>query len=195
MDTFEELAIRILLSIYFIGFILKNMITVRRTKQAIRGKSGKVNLVIFNSIILGIIGIFFHPDYFLWIKILDFSAIKIMGLVIISLACVLGISTLITMKDSWRVGIRPEQKTDLITNGIFKLSRNPYFLSFNLMFLGIFLVYPTLVYLIFYLTFIIILHLIIMDEEKHLIKQHGDLYKNYKASVNRYFSLRFRNKR
>jgi protein-S-isoprenylcysteine O-methyltransferase Ste14 len=195
MERFAELFIRILLSVYFIGFMLKSVITSIRTKQSIRGKSLKVNLVIINSIILGIVAFTNHPDNFFWIRILDLSAIKIMGLIIISLACVLGISTLITMKDSWRVGIRPEQKTDLITNAFFKYSRNPFFLSFNLLFLGIFLEFPTLVYLIFYISFIIILHLIIRDEEKHLMLQHGESYKNYKDSVNRYFSLQFRNKR
>jgi protein-S-isoprenylcysteine O-methyltransferase Ste14 len=194
MESFAELVIRILLIVYFVGFMIKNLITGRRTKQAIRGKSRKINLVVINSIILGIVAYTNHPDFF-WIKILDFNAIKIMGLVIVSLACVLGISTLITMKDSWRVGIRPEQKTDLISNGVFKYSRNPFFLSFNLLFLGIFLEFPTLVYLIFYLSFIIILHLIIRDEEEHLMVQHAESYKNYKDSVNRYFSLRFRNKR
>jgi len=187
MDSFEEILVVILLSIYFTGFMLKNMITAIRTKQSIKGKSGKMNLVILNFGILIYIGIFYHSDYFIWIKWLDYSVIKIMGLVIITFACALGISTLITMKDSWRVGIRPEQKTDLIINGVFKFSRNPYYLSYDLMLLGIFLEFPTLVYLIFYLTFILILHLIIMDEEKHLIVQHGDSYKNYKDSVNRYF--------
>ena len=198
MDTFEELFVGILLCVYFIGFMIKNVITVRRTKQAIKGKSNKVYLLIFNSTLLNILtyfSIFFNPDYLLWIKMLDLSAIKIMGMVIISLAFVLGISTLITMKDSWRVGIRPEQKTDLIINGLFKFSRNPYFLSYDLLFIGIFLVFPTLVYLIFCLTFIFILHLLIMDEEKYLIEQHGDSYKNYKDSVNRYLSIKFRNNR
>ncbi len=198
MDTFEKLFVGILLTIYFIGFIIKNVVTVKRTKQAIKGKSSKVNLLILNSTLLYILtyfSIFFNVDYLLWIKTLDLSAIKIIGLVFTSLAFVLGISTLITMKDSWRVGIRPEQRTDLIIIGFFKFSRNPYFLSYDLMFIGIFLVFPTLVYLIFYLTFILIVHLMIMDEEKHLIEQHGDSYKNYKDSVNRYFSLRFRNKK
>lgn len=194
MDTFVALYIRILLSIFFIGFLIKNVITDIWTKQSIRGKSGKVNLVIFNSAILGIC-IFYHSDYFFWIKALDFSAIKITGLVIMTLACILGISTLITMKDSWRVGIRPEQKTNLIINGVFKFSRNPFYLSFDLMFFGIFLEFPSLVYLIFYLMFILILHSIILDEEKHLIVQHGDSYKNYKDSVSRYFSLRSGNKK
>ena len=189
MDIHKEIVIRILLSIFFIAFILKNIITGYRTKLAIRGKSGKMNLVIFNSIILGIIGIFYHSDYFILINMLDFNVVKIIGLAFMCLACVLGILTLVKMKDSWRVGIRPEQKTDLITNGIFRFSRNPFYLSFNFLFFGIFLVYPTLLYLIFYLTFIITLHAIIKDEEKHLFEQHGDLYKNYKDSVNRYFSL------
>jgi protein-S-isoprenylcysteine O-methyltransferase Ste14 len=175
--------------------MLKSVITSIRTKQTIRGKSLKVNLVVINAIILGIVAFTYHPDNFFWIRILDLRALKIMGLIIISLACVLGISTLITMKDSWRVGILPEQKTDLITNGFFKYGRNPFFLSFNLLFLGIFLEFPTLVYLIFYISFIIILHLIIRDEEKHLMLQHGESYEKYKDSVNRYFSLRFRNKR
>lgn len=191
MDTIYELLVGVLLIVYFAGFMLKNVITALRTKQAIRGKSGKMNLVVINFGILIYISIFYHPDYFLWIKPLDFAAIKIIGLVIIFFACALGISTLITMKDSWRVGISPEQKTDLIINGVFKFSRNPFYLSYNIMLFGIFLVFPTLVYLIFYLTFILILHLIIMDEEKHLIMQHGNSYKNYKGSVNRYFSFRF----
>ncbi len=174
---------------------MKTVVTGIRTKQAIRGKSYKMNLAIFNSTLLIYFSIFYSSEYFLSIKMLDLSAIKIMGLVIISLAFVLGITTLITMKDSWRVGILPEQKTDLIIKGIFKYSRNPFYLSFNLIFLGIFLEFPTMVYLILYLSFIIILHLIIRDEEKHLMLKHGDSYKSYKDSVNRYFSINLRNKR
>jgi protein-S-isoprenylcysteine O-methyltransferase Ste14 len=134
--------------------------------------------------------IFFNPAHLIWINVLDLGSIKIVGFIFIALAFALGISTLITMKDSWRVGIRPDQKTDLIENGIFRFSRNPYFLSYNLMFLGIFLVFPTFVYLILYLIFIIIVHLMILDEEKHLVKQHEDVYIKYKNSVSRYFSIK-----
>ena len=196
METFEEIFIGILLAGYFIGFIVKNVLTVKRTKQAIKGKSAKVNLLIINSTILYILTyycIFFNPDYLLWINILDVGSINLLGLVLIALAFAIGISTLFTMRDSWRVGIKPDQKTDLITNGLFKFSRNPYFLSYDLMFIGIFMVFPSLVHLIFCLTFIIVVHLIILDEEKHLIEQHGESYKNYKASVNRYFTLLLRN--
>ena len=183
METFDKLFVGILLTVYFTGFIIKNIITVKRTKQAIKGKSSKVNLLILNSTLLYLLtyfSIFFNPVHLLLINLLDLVAIKIIGLIFIALAFVLGISTLITMKDSWRVGIRPEQKTDLIINGNFVFSRNPYFLSYDIMFLGIFLVFPTFVYLILYLIFIIIVHLMIMDEEKHLIEQHGTKYQKYK---------------
>ncbi len=179
MDTFEKIFVGILLTVYFIGFMIKNIVTVKRTKQTIKGKSNKVNLLIFNSTLLYIITyvyIFFNPDYLVRIDTLDIFTIKIIGLALIVIAFVLGITTLIGMKDSWRVGIRPEQKTDLIVTGNFVFSRNPYFLSYYLMFLGIFLVFPTLVYLILYIIFVTIVHLMIMDEEKHLILQHGDLY-------------------
>jgi protein-S-isoprenylcysteine O-methyltransferase Ste14 len=195
METFEKFYVGILLIIYFIGFLIKNIVTFKRTKQAIKGKSSKVNIMILNSTILYILTyfcIFFNPAYLKWINMFDLIAIRIIGLLFITLAFVLGISTLIAMKDSWRVGIRPEQKTDLIVNGNFVFSRNPYFLSYDLMFMGIFLVFPTLAYLIFYIIFIIIVHLMILDEEKHLIKQHGDSYIKYKNSVNRYFSLRLK---
>lgn len=195
METFEKLFIGIILTVYFTGFIVKNIVTVKRTKQAIKGKSGKVNLLISNSTLLYILTyvcIFFNPDFLVRIDTLDIFTVKIIGLALIVIAFVLGITTLIGMKDSWRVGIRPEQKTDLIVTGNFVFSRNPYFLSYDLMFLGIFLVFPTLVYLILYIIFVTIVHLMIMDEERHLLVQHGDSYIQYKDSVNRYFTLRFK---
>ena len=193
METFDKLFVGIVLAIYFLGFIIKNILTARRTMQSIKGKSIKVNLLIFNSTLLYIMAyvcVLLNPGYLIRVFILDISAIKIIGLILISIAFVVGIMTLIAMKDSWRVGIRPEQRTELIVNGVFRFSRNPYFLSYDLIFLGIFLVFPTFIYLIFYITFITIVHLMILDEEKHLTEQHGDLYLIYKNSVHRYFTLR-----
>jgi protein-S-isoprenylcysteine O-methyltransferase Ste14 len=106
---------------------------MKRTKLPIIGKSGRIKLLILNSTVLyslSYFSIFLNPEHLLWINSLDLTAIKIIGLIIIALALVLGITSSINMKDSWRMGIRPEQKTDLI-------------------FLGIFLVFPTLVLLIF----------------------------------------------
>jgi protein-S-isoprenylcysteine O-methyltransferase Ste14 len=189
MKIFIAVFIGTILSLYLIGFILKNIITVKQTKQSIKGKSVKVNLLIFTTSILYLItytSLFLQNDYFINIRLLNVIYLKILGLILIAFAFFIGIPTLITMKNSWRVGIRPEQKTELVIDGFFRFCRNPYFLSYILMFLGIFLVFPTFIYLLFYIPFVVIIHFMILDEEKHLAQQHGKQYLDYKHRVKRY---------
>jgi protein-S-isoprenylcysteine O-methyltransferase Ste14 len=197
METFYRLFTGIVLTTYFIGFITKNILTAKRTKQSIKGKSAKVTFLIFASTLLYTITylhLFKKPAYLIWISILDMPFLRNTGTILMSIAFVLGFISLITMKDSWRVGIKPEQNTELIMNGVFRFSRNPYFLSYILMFAGIFLIFPTLIYLIIYILFVIIIHLMIIDEEKYLTEKHGDSYLKYKNSVCRYINLKIRNR-
>ena len=73
-----------------------------------------------------------------WFEI-DFSnclIIKYVGLAFVSFGFVFGILALIAMKNSWRVGIKYDQKTDLVTSGIYRFSRNPYFFSYDILILG-----------------------------------------------------------
>ena len=49
------------------------------------------------------------------------------------------LTSVLTMRDSWRAGIPDRDKTELITSGIYAYSRNPAFLGFDLMYLGTFL--------------------------------------------------------
>ena len=44
-----------------------------------------------------------------------------------------------TMRDSWRAGIPREGETELVTAGIYRFSRNPAFLGFDLTYLGLLL--------------------------------------------------------
>ncbi|EKC72198.1 isoprenylcysteine carboxyl methyltransferase family protein, partial [human gut metagenome] len=37
-----------------------------------------------------------------------------------------------TMKDSWRAGVSKTDQTELVTDGIYQISRNPAFLGFDL---------------------------------------------------------------
>ncbi len=41
------------------------------------------------------------------------------------------------MKENWRAGVQKEEKTSLVTTGIYSISRNPAFLGFDLMYIGI----------------------------------------------------------
>lgn len=189
MDPFYNYFLFVSLILFFLGFLVKNISTALKTRQAIKGRSIKVNLIMILTPLLYIL-ILKGTDLLFRVNWLDHEIIRITGLFFISISIVIGFISLITMKDSWRVGIRPEQKTELITNGVFRFSRNPYFLSNILIFLGCFFIIPTYGFLIMYLIWIILIHLLILDEEEYLTEQHGDVYRDYKHRVNRYLTIK-----
>ena len=45
------------------------------------------------------------------------------------------------MRDSWRASIPKKSQTKLVISGIYKFSRNPAFLGFNLQYTGVLLLY------------------------------------------------------
>jgi protein-S-isoprenylcysteine O-methyltransferase Ste14 len=90
------------------------------------------------------------------------------------------------LKDSWRVGVSDDQKTELITNGIYAYCRNPYFLCYYLMFFGLFLVRPSLVLFMLVLATIAVFHRMVLKEEAYLHKKHGKAYEVYKQKTGRY---------
>ena len=102
------------------------------------------------------------------------------------------LAAVLCMKDSWRAGIPEEDRTALVTNGIYTFSRNPAFLGFDLMYVGIFLMYCNLLTGIFTVFAITMLHLQILQEEKYMASVFGEDYQNYKRYVCRYLGRRIR---
>ncbi len=94
--------------------------------------------------------------------------------------------SVIVMKDSWRAGIPDTDKTELVTGGIYRFSRNPAFLGFDLMYLGVLLMYFNGAALLFTLFAITMLHCQILQEEKFLAATFGQSYLEYKEQVCRY---------
>lgn len=90
------------------------------------------------------------------------------------------------MRDSWRAGIPEKDKTDLVTRGIYMVSRNPAFLGFDLMYIGVFLMYGNPVSGAFSVFAIVMLHLQILQEEKFMERTFGEEYLRYKERVCRY---------
>ena len=97
------------------------------------------------------------------------------------------IMAVIAMKDSWRAGIDSSQKTNLMTDGILKFSRNPAFLGFDLFYIGITLMLPSILMVIIVIVALCVFHLQILEEEKFLTTIFGDDYLAYKQKVRRYF--------
>ena len=46
------------------------------------------------------------------------------------------------MGESWRIGVEPGERTELVTDGLFGISRNPFFGAVYLFALGLFLMVP-----------------------------------------------------
>ena len=90
------------------------------------------------------------------------------------------------MKDSWRAGIPDKDKTELVTTGIYRFSRNPAFLGFDLMYVGVLLLYGNLLTLGFSVFAIVMLHLQILQEERYLVNTFGAPYQEYFRHVSRY---------
>ena len=118
----------------------------------------------------------FSHGYFLAIQLPYGVNVRWMGWIILGVALVLTINAQGNMKDSWRVGIDSERKTELITEGLFSYSRNPIFLGMLLVLAGLFLVTPNAATLIFWIVGYILIQVQIRLEEEYLQRQHGEAY-------------------
>lgn len=94
--------------------------------------------------------------------------------------------SVICMKDSWRAGIPESDNTKLVTDGIYRYSRNPAFLGFDFMYIGVLLMYFNPINLAFSLFPIVMLHLQILQEEKYMEATFGKEYLDYKKKTFRY---------
>lgn len=112
------------------------------------------------------------------------------GFCIGMLGDVIFLLSVLCMRDSWRAGIPDKDKTELVTTGIYRFSRNPAFLGFDLMYVGILLLYGNLLTLIFSLFAMIMLHLQILQEERFLASTFGEHYREYCYRVFRYLGRR-----
>ena len=90
------------------------------------------------------------------------------------------------MANEWRIGIDNENKVNLITKGLFGISRNPIFLGVLIVFAGMFLIIPNAVTLVILISGFIVIQVQVRLEEEFLIKQLGDEYIVYMVNVKRW---------
>ena len=118
------------------------------------------------------------------------SGARFTGFLIGMLGDIIFLISVVCMKDSWRAGIPDKDKTELVTNGIYKFSRNPAFLGFDFMYAGVLLMYFNPLTAVFSLFAAVTLHLQILQEEKYLTSVCGSSYTAYKSRVFRYLGRR-----
>jgi protein-S-isoprenylcysteine O-methyltransferase Ste14 len=198
MDEILRLSLPIYFIIYFgLAFVLKSVIVARRI--------GKNPLVLpKDDSAFGLIGLYFKltiiamfiyvlayaffptwHDNSLPIISLNKLTVKYIGLGLLTVALAWTIIAQWHMKNSWRIGIDTETKTELVTTGLFGLSRNPIFFGMILSLLGLFLTTPNAFTGLFLVLGYILIQIQIRLEEEFLTKEHGHNYEAYKQKVRR----------
>jgi protein-S-isoprenylcysteine O-methyltransferase Ste14 len=116
---------------------------------------------------------------------LELPALKIAGLALAHLSMIGIVIAQLQMKQSWRIGIDYENKTQLITTGLFSRSRNPIFFFMIITLLGLFMILSNAITLAVLFTAYFVLEITMRLEEDFLMKQHGEEYLNYRNNVPR----------
>ena len=76
----------------------------------------------------------------------------------------------------------------LITDGVFRLSRNPGYVALTLLCVGLAILIDTLWVFVLLVPALVVMHYgVIIREERYLERRFGDEYLRYKASVRRWF--------
>ena len=149
------------------------------------------SLSIIWIIVTGLIALF--PKLGVYIIIIEFMLdplVVLLGALFSVLAIILMFLGFFSMGDSFRMGIPDTieaQSPKLVISGIFRYIRNPGFLGLDFAVCSTFLLAPSIVTLILMISTWILFHLQILDEEKFLLKVHGEKYIEYKQLTGRYF--------
>lgn len=108
------------------------------------------------------------------------------GVVIAAIGVWFFIASILTMKGNWRAGVPDKKETSLVTTGIYSISRNPAFVGFDLMYLGIVIAFPNAWHAVAAAFTAWLLHKQIKGEEVFLENAFGKEYLEYKNKVRRY---------
>jgi len=189
---FENWIVILVHQLVFQGmFMTKNILLSKKTGLQIRGKNREASVsilffAVFITLSLGFSFIDSPPGY---INLYPHDTALGLAFVILLLNLIISTISLIELKDSWRVGVVENQKTELVSSGIYRFTRNPYFVSYLLMFTGYTLLLQNIILLILSLTGFLFIHQMIIKEEQFLISVHGAAYTQYHKSVPRYLFI------
>lgn len=155
----------------------------KRKEKKLHTVETLMSVATFSVVIIQLLSIFFD-----W-NIMP-SGARFTGFCIAGIGDIFFLISVTYMKDSWRAGIPEKDKTKLVTDGIYKFSRNPAFVGFDFMYIGILLMFFNIGTLLFSLFSIMMLHMQILQEEKYMARTFGEEYLEYKKKVFRYIGRR-----
>jgi len=165
-----------------------NPLTFSKTDDA-HGYNGKVFTFIS---LLELVVVFIYAfknewyQYLLPFWYLEYSYLKYIGWGLLVLSLVLVWAAQSQMANSWRIGIDENNKTELVTSGLFSISRNPIFLGIMIANVGLLLIIPNAFTLLIVSLSSVSINTQIRLEEDFLKRSHQKEYEKYLTKVRRW---------
>jgi protein-S-isoprenylcysteine O-methyltransferase Ste14 len=130
---------------------------------------------------------YYNSIYWFWrISVLDNVPIKIFGLIFLSFSLLESI----LLHSSWlNINISKDEKSRLITTGMYRYTRNPQYLLLIHGVLGTFLLVPNLLTIALLVGMTFTCYSLCLEEEKGLLKKYGARYEHYKKEVGLLFPI------
>ncbi len=118
---------------------------------------------------------------------LDVTAVHVVGFVLAVAGIAATFYAQVAMGASWRIGVDPGERTQLVTSGPFALVRNPIFAAMLPTALGLTLLVPSWVAFLGLVGLMLALELQVrVIEEPYLLSVHREEYAVYSARVGRF---------
>jgi len=130
----------------------------------------------------------------LWLPVIDDWIVlfpmalswRLMGVLLLCIGFGIALLGHRTLGEQWRSGVDANQRTRLVTHGLYAYSRNPMFIGVRVALLGFALALPSLLGVMSLVVGWLMLALQTKVEEQHLATLHGGIYQRYTSTVGRW---------
>ena len=188
-------ALLLILFFHAIAFGLRSWQQRRRTGEAgFRGLSGRPGSPAWFGGVLFIVGVALAPIAAIaelcgWIAPLWTPSAAGVGLgvvlTLVGMAATYAAQT--GMGSAWRIGVRQDERTTLVTDGPFALVRNPIFSAMLWTAFALIVLLPNVLAIAAALCVLLAVELQVrVVEEPYLLRVHGPRYRDYAARVGRF---------
>ena len=182
--------------VYFlVGFVARTLIQRRRIGDGgFRGISGTPGTAewwagtLFACTLVG--GVLAPVTALLGIEPLELLSsrpLQVTGVVLAVLGIAATFWAQLQMGTSWRIGVDPQERTSLVTDGVFAVVRNPIYTAIGVTGVGLTLMVPNPVALADLVGLLVALQLQVrVVEEPYLRRVHGSAFAAYAATTGRF---------
>lgn len=179
-----------------LAFGLRTALQIRRTgSSGFKGVSGRpgsaewsAGLLFVVAILLGVAApLLALADVVQPLAGLETTAVHVVGIALFLIGLAATLAAQAAMGESWRIGVDESERTELVTDGPFAVTRNPIFSAMLPTSMGLVLMVPSWVALVGLAALFIALELQVrVGEEPYLQRTHGRTYMGYAQRVGRF---------